>query len=154
MNIIKCDFGNTMHADAVVMLMRAYMTDDMGGVPPLNDEQNKRLIEGLKNHPSCLSLLAVHHNKYIGLTNSFINFGTFAAKPFLNIHDVIVLSSARGIGAGKKLIEENIRIAKTELNCTKITLEVRNDNHLAQNLYQSLGFTESKPSMYFWTKTL
>ena len=130
------------------------MTDKMGGKTPLTDEKNKLLIEGLKNHPTTFTLLAVYKGEFVGLTNSFINFATFSVKKFLNIHDVIVSSLYRGKGIGKRLLEENIRIAKEELDCAKITLEVRDDNKVAQQLYTSLGFKDSIPPMYFWTKYL
>lgn len=152
--IIKCDYNNPEHCQAQIDLMRDYMADEMGGQKPLTDEQNKLLIEGLKNHPTTLTLLAVYDNKYVGLTNSFINFGTWAVKNFLNIHDVIVNKNYRGLGIGKKLIVENIRIAKEELDCAKLTLEVRKDNKTAQAVYKKYGFDECHPSMHFWAKYL
>jgi ribosomal protein S18 acetylase RimI-like enzyme len=85
--------------------------------------------------------------------NCFINFVTFAAQPFINIHDIIVVPKARGIGVGRALMEAIIKKAN-ELNCAKITLEVREDNHLAQNLYKKLGFKDGEPKMLFWTKYL
>lgn len=150
--IIRCDFENPEHCQAEIDLMREYMIDKMGGAKPLSDEENKKLIEGLKNLPTTITLLAKYKDEFVGLTNGFVNFGTFAVKPFLNIHDVIVKSSHRGKRIGKLLLEENIRIAKEELNCAKITLEVRDDNAVAQNLYKSLGFGDTTPLMYFWSK--
>lgn len=150
--ILKCDFTNPVHCKAEIDLLREYMTDQMGGATPLNELENKRLIEGLKNHPTVLTLLALHNNEFVGMTNSFVNFGTFAAQPFLNIHDVIVKSGFRGLGIGKKLLEENIRIAQKKLDCAKITLEVREDNIVARKLYSSLGFEDTHPSMLFWAK--
>ncbi len=153
-DIIKCNFNNKEHCKAEIDLLKEYMTDKMGDVTPLNDEENNRLIEGLKNHPTLLTLLARYEGKYVGMTNSFVNFATFSAQKFLNIHDFIVRSSYRGLGIGKKLLEENIRIAQKGLNCTKVTLEVRKDNVIAQHLYKSAGFDEAYPSMYFWVKYL
>ena len=150
--IIRCDFENPAHCRAEIDLMREYMTDKMGDALPLTDEQNEKLIEGLKSLPTTLTLLAKYNNEFVGLTNGFVNFGTFAVKPFLNIHDVIVKASHRGKRIGKLLLEENIRIAREELNCAKITLEVRDDNKIAQNLYKSLGFGDSNPAMFFWSK--
>lgn len=152
--IIKCDFNNPLHCQAEIDLMREYMLDKMGDAPPFNNEQNSQLIEGLRNHPTVLTLLAEVNGEFVGLTNSFINFGTFAAKPFLNIHDVIVKNTSRKQGVGRKLLEENIRIAKEELQCAKITLEVREDNTPAQKLYKSLGFDDIVPVMHFWAKKL
>jgi len=150
--IVKCDFNKAEHCQAEINLMKQYMLDKMGDADPLTDQQNRDLIAGLKSHPKVLVLLAEKDGEYIGLTNSFVNFGTFAAKPFLNIHDVIVNSKFRGLGVGRKLLEENMRIAKEELDCVKVTLEVRDDNKVAQSLYKSLGFADTQPVMHFWSK--
>jgi ribosomal protein S18 acetylase RimI-like enzyme len=150
---IQCDYNNAGHCKAQIDLMRLYMTDKMGGAAPLSDEQNQLLIEGLKNHPTTYTLLAIYKGEYVGLTNSFINFGTFMAKKFLNIHDVVVDPQYRGLGIGKILMEANIQGAK-EMGCGKVTLEVREDNRVAQNLYRQLGFGECHPNMYFWAKYL
>lgn len=151
--IVKCDFNIPEHCEAEIDLMKAYMTDEMGGKPPLTDEQNKKLIEGLKNHPTAFVLLAKIEHKYIGMTNSFLNFSTFAVKKFMNIHDVIVLKEYRGLGIGKKLIEANIEWAR-KLDCSKLTLEVRKDNIPAQKVYSGLGFGDNNPPMYFWERYL
>ena len=150
--IIRCNFENPIHCQAEIDLMREYMTDEMGGASPLSDKENEKLIEGLKSLPTTLTLLAKYGDEFVGLTNSFVNFGTFAVRPFLNIHDVVVMSTHRGKKIGRLLLEENIRIAKEELGCAKVTLEVREDNKVAQSLYKSLGFGDSNPTMHFWTK--
>jgi ribosomal protein S18 acetylase RimI-like enzyme len=111
------------------------------------------LINGLKNHPSKLILFALNKNKFAGLANCFINFGTFGAKPFINIHDIIVENNFRGKGIGRTLMNAIVQKAKA-LDCAKITLEVRGDNVIAQKLYKSLGFGDTNPKMYFWTMYL
>lgn len=150
--IIECDFKNPQHCNAVTALMKHYMTGPMGGkLNPHDPETANKMIIGLENHPSKLILLAVFNGEFVGLSNSFINYGTFDAKPFINIHDIIVLNKYRSLGIGRRLMHANIKKAE-ELNCGKITLEVREDNTNAQTLYKSLGFADSKPVMHFWTK--
>lgn len=152
--IIKCDLYNPEHEKAEIELMRIYMNDKMGDHTPLSDQQNKQLIDGLKKMPTAMILLARYNGQYVGLTNSFVGFSTFAVKKLINIHDVIVHPNYRGLGIGKALIQENIRIASHEMDCAKITLEVRHDNSTAQNLYKSLGFKECDPKMFFWALNL
>jgi ribosomal protein S18 acetylase RimI-like enzyme len=41
-----------------------------------------------------------------------------------------------------------------ELGYCKVTLEVRDDNRNAKELYQSLGFKDTEPKMHFWTKVI
>lgn len=151
--IISCDFNNPEHTQALVDLMNHYMLDKMGDYPPLDNEKQKLLIEGLRKHPSKLVLLAEEDGKYLGLVNCFINFGTFDAKPFINIHDIIVLNTVRGKGIGRMLMQAVSNEAEKQ-GCCKITLEVRADNTVAQSLYKSFDYKESTPVMHFWTKRL
>lgn len=150
--IKECDFKDPRQRQAVIDLMNHYMASEMGGkLPPYKEKTARAVVEGLQHHPSKLVLLAEYKGEYVGLCNSFINFGTFAGKPFINIHDIVVLDNYRGLGIGRKMMEAIDAKAK-ELNCGKITLEVRDDNTRAQQLYKSMGFDEGKPVMHFWSK--
>jgi ribosomal protein S18 acetylase RimI-like enzyme len=151
--VFEVDFESPEHCKAVVNLMNHYMTDKMGDHAPHTEESAKRLIEGLKNHQHKLCILAEEDGNYFGLVNCFYGFGTFAAKPFLNIHDVVVLDTQRGKGIGRLMLEFAAKKAK-EAGSAKITLEVRHDNLSAQQLYKSLGYADGDHPMYFWTKYL
>ena len=153
-SIIDCDFSNREHREAIIELMNDYMADKMGGNrPPYNDKTAQKVLTGLEKHPSKLVLLAKYDDRFVGLANCFINFGTFAGRPFINIHDIVVLKSFRGRQVGLRLME-SISHRAQELDCSKITLEVRDDNTYAQKLYKKLGYREDKPPMHFWTKYL
>lgn len=151
--VITCDFDNPAHCRALVKLMNEYITDKMGGGEPYTEKQEQLLIEGLKNHPSKMVLFAYSEDQYLGLITSFINFATFTVKPFINIHDVIVTQSKRNNGIGRLMLNEVIRRAQ-EMGCSKVTLEVRADNDNAKYLYNSLGFHDSVPRQYYWSKYL
>jgi len=71
----------------------------------------------------------------------------------INIHDVFVSGNYRSKGLGRKLMQGMEEIARS-LNYAKITLEVRKDNVVAQQLYHSLGFDEGSDPMHFWSKYL
>jgi ribosomal protein S18 acetylase RimI-like enzyme len=152
--IRDCDFTNQDDRKALISLMNHYMADTMGGaLPSYTTNKALAMVDGLHKHPSKLILLASIEGEYCGLANSFINFSTFSAKPFVNIHDIVVLDKYRNKGIGRRLMEEIVRRAR-ELGCSKITLEVREDNMLAQALYTHLDFKESVPAMHYWTKVL
>jgi ribosomal protein S18 acetylase RimI-like enzyme len=125
----------------------------MGGGTPLDDKLSQHLIAGLKAHPASFVLFISLKNEIAGLATCFINFSTFKAKPYINIHDIIVKKEMRGYGLGKALLNKIIAIA-TERGYCKVTLEVREDNTNAKTLYQSLGFKDTEPLMHFWTKAL
>jgi ribosomal protein S18 acetylase RimI-like enzyme len=149
--IIPCDFSNNIHCNALVNLMNEYITDKMGGGMPHTPEQQKMLINGLKNHPSKLIYFAISGDQFIGLVNCFINFATFTVKPFINIHDIIVTNTWRNRGVGRKLLEKILDKA-AESDCSKVTLEVREDNLNARHLYSNMGFFDAEPRQFYWTK--
>lgn len=153
LQIIPCDFENKLHCDALIRLMNEYITDKMGGGEPYTEEQKILLIEGLKNHPSKMVYLAVSGDQFVGLVNAFVNFATFTVKPFINIHDVIVTESWRNNRVGRQMLQTVIDRA-AEMGCSKVTLEVRADNHNARYLYDSLGFHDAEPRQYYWSKYL
>jgi ribosomal protein S18 acetylase RimI-like enzyme len=153
LSFIFANFSDTIHQEKFVELINQYMLDPMGGEKPLTSELQKQLIFGMKNHPSNFVLFAGMNNEIVGLVTCFVNFSTFKAKPYLNIHDVIIIDKFRGLGIGRRLMEKCIEISKERDYC-KITLEVRNDNTSAMKLYKSLGFEESEPVMHFWTKII
>jgi len=151
--IIPCDFNNPAHCKALVSLMNEYIADKMGDGIPYTEEQKGALVEGLRRHESTLIVLAKAGDRFVGLTNSFINFATFTVKPFVNIHDVIVTSEWRNKGLGRLMLSKVIEMAR-ELGCSKVTLEVREDNDNAKHLYNSLGFHDAEPRQYYWAKYL
>lgn len=149
----QIDLQNNLHQEAIFTLMDAYMQDKMGCEEPLDRLHFKNILNGLKQQCNYLGVLIKKDDEYIGLANCFINFSTFKAKQLLNIHDFIVLKEKRGIGAGKFLMQTIKNIANNQ-KYSKVTLEVRYDNEIAQNLYKSEGFEECHPPMYFWQHNL
>ncbi|MDM8160549.1 GNAT family N-acetyltransferase [Labilibaculum sp. K2S] len=150
---VELDLDDPDHQTALFNLMNAYMLDRMGCEKPLHADSFKELVCGLKNQANYLGVLVKSQGKYIALSNCFVNFSTFKMSPLINIHDLIVLPDYRGKGVGRFLIQSVKAIARKR-DCCKITLEVRNDNKTAQNLYLSKGFKECNPPMYFWEATI
>ena len=147
--IITCNFADPDHRSAIVSLINQYIADDMGGGRPIVGADAEQLIAGLESRPATILLLARVGNEYAGMLTAFDNFSTFTARPMINIHDVFVDSRFRGYGIGRLLMESLIAEARRR-NSSRITLEVRVDNHSAQNLYRSIGFIEVPPGMYYW----
>ncbi|MGV8135143.1 MAG: GNAT family N-acetyltransferase [Mangrovibacterium sp.] len=148
-----CDYTNEVHCSQLACLINQYITDPMGGGTPLTPFQQLRMVDGLANHPSGFVLFILVNEQITGLATCFINFSTFKAKPFINIHDVIIDKDQRGKGYGKLLLNKIEDIAREGKYC-KITLEVREDNYTAQKLYKKLGFGNDTPAMFFWTKEI
>ncbi len=156
--IVEADLSRAEHQHALVTMLDAYMRDPMeGGVPP-SDQVKRDLVPGLRAHPACYVFLAYRDGMPIGFSICFLGFSTFNARPLLNIHDIFVDSSVRGAGIGAMLLER-IETKARELNCCRITLEVREDNRVARGLYRKVGFEPvvvgpDRISMEFWHKPL
>jgi ribosomal protein S18 acetylase RimI-like enzyme len=151
--LFACDYTNTDHRKAVADLMNAYITDEMGGGKPLDENEQIRLTENLEKHPKSIVMLAETDGVFTGLLTAFENFATFSVRPMINIHDIIVLKEYRGKGIGRKLLQ-TITAEAEKRGCGRITLEVREDNVNAQKLYRSEGFGEVEPNHYYWRKYL
>ena len=156
--IVEADLSRAEHQHALVTMLDAYMRDPMeGGVPP-SDQVKRDLVPGLRAHPACYVFLAYRDGMPVGFSICFLGFSTFNARPLINIHDIFVDSSVRGAGIGAMLLER-IETKARELNCCRITLEVREDNRVARGLYRKVGFEPvvvgaDRISMEFWHKPL
>jgi ribosomal protein S18 acetylase RimI-like enzyme len=156
--IINADLALPEHADAVVQLMNEYALDPMGGGEALPDHVKANLAAELHKRASVHVVLALVDGQPAGLAVCIEGFSTFACKPLLNIHDIIVSKTFRGKGLSKLLLKKAEAIAN-ELGCCKVTLEVLEGNQLAQAAYRSVGFAgyELDPAMgraMFWQKKL
>jgi ribosomal protein S18 acetylase RimI-like enzyme len=144
--ITEANLDHPAHQDAIVALINAYARDPMGMGSDLPDEVRSRLLPALQQHPTTLVFLAFQASKPIGIAVCFLGFSTFAARPLLNIHDLAVLPDYRSQGVGRRLLEQ-VEQKGRALGCCKLTLEVREDNHPAQHLYQRVGFGTTRSAV-------
>ncbi len=156
--IIEADFASPGHAEAIVNLLNEYACDEMGGGKALPEHVRQNLVAELKKRSTAHAILAHVNGDAAGLVICFEGFSTFACRPLLNIHDMIVASRHRGQGLSKALLLKAEEIA-VRLGCSKLTLEVLEGNKTAQGVYRSLGFSgyELDPKMgkaLFWEKRL
>ena len=137
--IIEADLKRTEHQQAVLQLVNNYARDPMGNSQDLPQEVRDRLIPGLRAHPTTIIFLAYRGGEAVGIAVCFLGFSTFAAKPLINIHDLAVNPDCRGQGIGQRLLQQVEQKAR-ELSCCKLTLEVQQNNEVAQGLYFGFGF--------------
>jgi len=144
-HIVRADYLDLHHTQALVSLLDAYARDSMGGGKGLLESVKNNLPAALAMNPQAFSVLAFKSesngvfSKCVGLINCFQGFSTFACKPLINVHDVFVLSEFRGHGIARQMFSLVQDIAKDRGAC-KLTLEVLSGNVSALNLYLSLGF--------------
>ena len=139
LRVLRADYANPVHAQALVHLLDAYARDPMGGAHPLSDFAKANLVQALAARPQAYSVLAFDGDQAIGLVNCIEGFSTFACRPLVNVHDVAVLASHRGHKVAEKMLALAETIAVGRGAC-KLTLEVLSGNAGAYRLYQRLGF--------------
>lgn len=137
--ISQADYNNPVHAGALVQLLDAYAQDPAGGGSPLSDFAKANLVTELAKRPQAFSVLAFDADTPVGLVNCLEGFSTFACKPLVNVHDIVVLSSYRGQRVGQQMLALAEQIARQRGAC-KLTLEVLSGNISAITLYQRIGF--------------
>ena len=152
------DFSNPTHASAILFLLNEYAKDDMGGGEALSAFTQANLVAEMAKRPTFHAVIAFVDGKPAGLINCIEGFSTFACKPLLNIHDVVVLAEFRGQGISSQLLKKAEEIANS-LGCCKLTLEVLEGNKPAQAAYIANGFAgyQLDPEMgraMFWQKKL
>jgi len=156
--VVDADLSRADQQNAFIAMFDAYMRDPMEGGAPPSEQVKRDVIPGLRAHPACHVFLAYRDDQPVGFSICFTGFSTFEARPLLNIHDIFVDSSMRGQGIGAILLAR-IEAKARELNCCRITLEVRQDNLVARGLYRKVGFDQvvigpQRMPMEFWRKPL
>ena len=146
--VVRADYAHPDHASAVVRLLDAYASEPEGGEHPLSDEVKANLVAALAARPQAYSVLAYDGPQAVGLVNCIEGFSTFACKPLVNVHDVMVLATHRGRGIAAQMLALAESLA-LERGAVKLTLEVLSGNAPAFKAYQRLGFESYQldPSM-------
>lgn len=157
-SIVQADYQNPAHAEDLMALLTVYALDPMGGGKPLSKFVEKNLIAELAKFDGAVSVLAYHDAQAVGLINAFKGFSTFACKPLLNIHDVLVRPEYRGMGIAGEMLAFVQALARQQGFC-KLTLEVLAENKAAQASYRKFGFspyqlTVATGQALFWEKPL
>lgn len=138
--ISAVDLDDPAHVEAFLDLLEHYARDPMGGGDGLSDYAKLHLVGTMRQVPGYHGALAWLDGQAVGLIDCFAGFSTFAAKPLLNVHDIVVHASVRGRGIGQALLAWAERRA-AELGCCKLTLEVLSNNTRAMASYRQAGFT-------------
>lgn len=156
--ILEADFSLPAHGKAIIQLMQEYAQGESGGGKALSRFVEENLIEALDQREMAHGILAFAGETPAGLIICLEGFSTFACRPLLNIHDVIVSEPFRGRGIAKQMLQK-VEVLARQLNCCKLTLEVLEGNQAAKAVYWSVGFRgyELDPRMgkaLFWEKKL
>jgi len=154
MDIVEADLYLPAHAEAILSLLDQYAQDLMGGGEELSEFVRGNLIRELQRRPWIRAFLGWQAAEPVALAICIEGFSTFACKPLLNIHDLVVASKYRRRGYAKQMLA-GIETVARGMGCCKITLEVLEGNRVAQALYVQCGYAgyELDPAMgkaMFW----
>lgn len=137
--VVSADFESLGDRSAIVDLLASYADTPAGGSAGLAPDARERLASDLAGRPTAVVLLAKRGDEPVGLAIAFEGYSTFAAKPLLNLHDLVVAPNWRGRGVGGRLLDAIEEVAN-ERGCGWLTLEVVGSNTGAQQLYRRHGF--------------
>lgn len=145
-SVRRVDFADAREAQALVDLLDGYARDVAGGGEPLSDDVKKGLPEALRQRPQAFSVIAWAADPLasggevpVGLVNCLEGFSTFACKPLVNVHDVVVAPGWRGHRIAQSMLNAVEAMARERGAC-KLTLEVLSGNHSALRAYEREGF--------------
>jgi ribosomal protein S18 acetylase RimI-like enzyme len=137
--VLMANYRNPVHARALVDLLDAYASDPAGGGSPLAAGVKAGLPDALAARPQAFSVLAYDGEEAVGLVNCIEGFSTFACKPLVNVHDVVVRASHRGRRVVQRMLARVEDEARARGAC-KLTLEVLSGNRSALRAYEREGF--------------
>lgn len=135
------DLTDPVQSAAWLDLLDVYASDLMGGGQPLAASVRADLVPRLRELSTFHSAVAWYGEarRPVGLINCFAGFSAFAARPLLNIHDLVVRAEARRHGVGRALLDWAEARAR-QLGYCKLTLEVLSNNASALRAYDRAGF--------------
>lgn len=137
------DFDDPALTADFLALLDHYMRGPTGNGQPMPDALRARLPAELRQRPTVLSFIAYEsgerQKRAAGLINCVEGFSTFAGKPLLNVHDIVVHEDCRRRGIASALLAHAEQVAR-ERGCCKLTLEVLEGNTGARQAYLDFGF--------------
>jgi ribosomal protein S18 acetylase RimI-like enzyme len=151
LRLCRADYSDEVHIRALIDLLDGYAKDPAGGAKPLSEYARRNLPAALLARPFMYSVLAFDDAMDalpVGLINCVEGFSTFACRPLVNVHDVVVAQSHRGQRIGEQMLVLVEQLARDRGAC-KLTLEILSNNAPAMKLYRRVGFDnyQLEPSM-------
>jgi len=138
-DVCLVEYRNPVHARSLVELLDHYARDPAGGGTPLSPAVKAALPQALAERPQAFSVLAFDDDHAIGLVNCMEGFSTFACRPLVNLHDVVVKAGYRGQRVAQRMLARVEEEARRRGAC-KLTLEVLSGNRPALRAYEREGF--------------
>jgi GNAT superfamily N-acetyltransferase len=141
LEIREANLNEERDGQALLAVLDGYASAPSGGGVALAADVKLRLVPALRAQPGALVLLAFEGEDVAGAATCFYGFSTFYARTLLNVHDLAVMPRFQRRGIGRALLAAAEARALAS-GCCKLTLEVREDNQPARELYHRHGFRD------------
>jgi len=138
MNIFR---GNIEHLDDLADLFDQYR--QFYEQPPNFEACRAFMAERIKNNESVIFAAQSDDGTLIGFTQLYRSFCSVELKEIFYLYDLFVDPSARRVGAARALMEAARQYASAR-EAGRLTLETAISNHVAQALYEDLGYERDK----------
>ncbi len=89
--IVIADLFLFSHSSAIVFLLNEYAKDDMGGGVELSEHVKINLVAELRKRLGTHAILVFVDGAPAAMALCFEGFSSFACRPLLNVHDLIVV---------------------------------------------------------------
>lgn len=109
---------------------------------PVEAHRLEQVVRRLIDTKASDFLLATLDSQTVGCLQISWRLSTWHGEPYAYLEDVYVVPHMRGRGIGRQMLLA--ASARAEVyGADQIMLDVRNENHAAQRLYENLGFSNS-----------
>lgn len=105
---------------------------------------------GFGASPKFQALLAEVEGAIVGFTTYTRNYSIWRAAEYLNLDDVFVVETHRGLGIGEALMREAARVCRAQ-GLSRLRWEVEPENTSAIRFYERLGATLHNKGMFSWS---
>jgi GNAT superfamily N-acetyltransferase len=94
--------------------------------------------DGFGPHPFYICWIAEHDGRAAGFALYFFNYSTWLGRPGIYLEDLFVEPEFRGLGIGKRLLEQ-VAADAVENGCQRLQWEVLDWNTPAIDFYRAMG---------------
>lgn len=124
-------------ADELLMMFHE-MAEDIHLPHPVTATRQDILSNFLGRGAIGHAFLLEHEEKTIGYVTSYLGVSSSSSKPSFHLDDIYIRGRWRGLGIGKTVMDELIRIAQ-KVGCHSLTWQVLKRNTSAIAFYDALG---------------
>ena len=138
MSASEVNVRRAVPADGPSILDLEHQLADFEKLPPPDDAEGKRLLGWIFDSKEMDAFVAELDGRVVGIALFYVIYGTFRARRFLYLEDLVVARDVRSRGVGEALMRALAREA-LERGARRVEWSVLDWNEGAIRLYERLG---------------